>query len=164
MRNAIIAALLLTASLLQCDGQREADADIDYYGDSLDTTDTGMAAVAAGIVNFVRGSLGSGAAARSPAPPVRNSLSLSKQVGLMGVTAMITRISNDARQRALEQTRRVYCHRMEVCQLGRQMALRMGRRQAEHSLDKSMAHLDSAMMGIRGHDCHNMYRGCMDFQ
>ncbi|XP_070394736.1 uncharacterized protein [Dermacentor albipictus] len=85
-------------------------------------------------------------------------------VGLMGVTTMITRISNDARQRALEQTRRIYCHRMEACQLGRQMALRMGRHQAENGVDKSMAHLDSAMMGIRGHDCHNMYRGCMDFQ
>ncbi|XP_049517094.1 uncharacterized protein LOC119439891 isoform X1 [Dermacentor silvarum] len=187
MRHAaMIGALLLTFSL-QCDGQQEANADTDYYGDSPYTTESGIEALAAGFLNIVRGSFSSGAAARpTPPPPVRNALSLSKQlkpsgpvtdgqheldlansiikIGLMGVSAVITRISDQERQIALEQTRQVYCRRMEACEHGRQMMLRMGRPQAEKAVDKSMVYLDSAMMGIRGHDCHNMYRGCLDFQ
>ncbi|XP_049268978.1 uncharacterized protein LOC119381426 [Rhipicephalus sanguineus] len=85
-------------------------------------------------------------------------------VGLTGVHSLITRMSDHDRERALHHTKRVYCGRMRACEHGRQMRFRMGRQRAEMAIDKHMEYFDSAMMGIRGHDCHNMYRGCMDFQ
>ncbi|KAH6939668.1 hypothetical protein HPB50_020421 [Hyalomma asiaticum] len=44
---------------------------------------------------------------------------------------LVTRITDRSRQRLLQQTKRIYCNRMRACQQGRQLALRMGRQQAE---------------------------------
>ncbi|XP_075741114.1 uncharacterized protein LOC142789561 [Rhipicephalus microplus] len=88
----------------------------------------------------------------------------SSQVGLTGVHSLITRMSDHDRQRALRLTRQMYCGRMDACDYGRQMRLNMGRSLAEMSVDRTMEFFDSVMMGIQGHDCLNMYRGCRDFE
>ncbi|XP_077511999.1 uncharacterized protein LOC144122908 [Amblyomma americanum] len=164
------ALLLLMLHLLQSRADRESNVPVqrDVRTPPDELLGTGMAASLAAILGLIQASLTSGLPESSrPQPDVGGGgglLSLSNQVGLKGVNRLITQISNQERLRALEDMRRVYCGRMAACQHGQQMVLDMGRQQAEVAVDKNMEYLDSAMMGIRGHDCRNMYRGCMDFQ
>lgn len=146
-----------------------ADSDVPAQRDTRTASDEPLGTGMAAILGLIQASLTSGVPDSSG--PLRDGedgagglLSLSNQVGLKGVNTLITQISDHERQRALEETRRVYCGRMAACQQGQKMVHDMGRQLAEMTVDRNMEYLDSAMMGIRGHDCRNMYRGCTDFQ
>ncbi|KAL1426033.1 hypothetical protein MTO96_018626 [Rhipicephalus appendiculatus] len=159
MKHAIIGALLLTISV-QC--QEEADMDLDKSFELPDTTESGRQAGLAAFFGAIGMSIFNPTEAPKPPPPqVASPLSLSKQVGLRGVHSLITRMSDHDRRGALRQTKRMYCGRMDACDYGRQMMLRMGPTEAERVVDRTIQFFDSVMMGIHGHDCHNMYRGCI---
>ncbi|XP_077538401.1 uncharacterized protein LOC144150975 [Haemaphysalis longicornis] len=160
MMRCLVFSAVLAAVLAQSDFERAVNDSGASSGRQFSMD--GMPALEA-MLRLFRNPFMAALGIRSPrqrAPP----FSLSQQVGLDGVSSLILHISDQDRQKALEQTKLVYCGRMDACRLGRQMARDMGTNAAMSSMDKNMPYLDSAMMGIRGMDCENMYRGCMDFQ
>lgn len=92
-----------------------------------------------------------------------NPLSLSKRIGLTGVTRLISKISEQERQRSLDEVRSVYCERLAACNVGRDLLTEIGQQEAQDTIDKDMKYLQSALLGIWGYDCDMMYRGCTDF-
>ncbi|XP_064455811.1 uncharacterized protein LOC135366815 [Ornithodoros turicata] len=101
-----------------------------------------------------------------PSPPAVNEgmFSLSKQVGLAGLNRLVSEMSQQERSKAMEQTRIVYCDRMNACKQGQDLIKgHQTMAEAVREVDMDAKYLDSILMGMSGVDCEKKYRGCKDF-
>lgn len=160
-------SLLLSASTLSADDEPQVvrdttDTAVRRMGR---TTDSSFRTLSSGIDRLatVLDMLGVGFGGPQFNPTIESTFSLSKQIGLNGVNAMITQISEHGRGLALDEVRSLYCERLAACNVGRNLAGEKGPQEAEEEIDNGMKYVDSALLGIRGHDCDVMYRGCTDF-